>query len=96
METLKPQFTPGQSITNAPTSSIEEKLTNLQYQQELDNKNQQNKDLTEKVETLKIKLQESKDRLKDFDKLKLQVHLISKHSTIFLYYTCSNFFRTIN
>lgn len=75
METLKPQFTPGQSMATAPPASIEEKLNNLQYQQELENRNLQIKDLSEKLETLKIKRQEDKERMKDYDKLKIQVFL---------------------
>ncbi|XP_025834813.1 dynactin subunit 1 [Agrilus planipennis] len=75
VETLKPQFTPGQAMnpTSTPTSSVEEKLTHLQYQQELDNRDQQIKDLSEKLETLKIKRLEDKEKLKDYDKLKIQL-----------------------
>lgn len=73
METLKPQFTPGQAINSAPPVSVEEKLNNLQYQQELENRNQQVKDLSEKLETLKIKRQEDKEKMKDHDKLKIQL-----------------------
>lgn len=65
---------PGQSITAVPSASIEEKLTNLQYQQELENRNQQIKDYIEKLETLKLKRQEDKEKMKDYDKLKIQVY----------------------
>lgn len=75
METLRPQFTPGQALTSTPISTIEEKLSNLQFQQELENRNQQIKDLTEKLETLKIKRVEDKEKLKDYDKLKIQVRM---------------------
>lgn len=77
METLKPQFTPGAVITTTPTpiSSIEDKISHLQIQQELENRNQQIRDLNEKIETLKIRRQEDKERLKDYDKLKIQVNL---------------------
>lgn len=75
VETLKPQFTPGQAMTSTPITSVEEKLIHLQYSQELENRNQQIKDLTEKLETLKIKRQEDKEKLKDYDKLKIQVYL---------------------
>lgn len=74
METLRPQFTPGQALTSTPISTIEEKLSNLQFQQELENRSQQIKDLSEKLETLKIKRLEDKERLKDYDKLKIQVN----------------------
>lgn len=73
VETLKPQFTPGQSATSTAITSVEEKLIHLQYTQELDNRNQQIKDLTEKLETLKIKRQEDKEKMKDYDKLKIQL-----------------------
>nr|XP_022907890.1 dynactin subunit 1 isoform X2 [Onthophagus taurus] len=73
VETLKPQFIPGQVLTTTPMTSVEEKLSNLQLQQELDNRNQQIKDLNEKLDTLKVKRQEDKERFKDFDKLKIQL-----------------------
>lgn len=73
METLRPQFTPGQALTSTPISSIEEKFNNLQIQQEIENRNQQIKDLTECLETLRIKRLEDKEKLKDYDKLKIQV-----------------------
>nr|CAH7755036.1 unnamed protein product [Callosobruchus chinensis] len=74
VETLKPQFTPGQSLTTpTPITSIEEKISNLQLQQELENRSQQIKDLSEKLETLKLKRQEDKEKLKDYDKLKIQL-----------------------
>ncbi|KAL3270021.1 hypothetical protein HHI36_009077 [Cryptolaemus montrouzieri] len=79
VETLKPQFTPGQALTSAPTpvSTMEEKITIMQIQQECENRNQQIKDLQEKLETLKIKRQEDKEKLKDYDKLKIQLdHLL--------------------
>ena len=73
METLKPQFTPGQALTTTPMSTVEEKLSNLQFQQELDNRNLQIKDLSEKLETLHVKRLEDKERLKDYDKLRIQL-----------------------
>ncbi|KAL1514252.1 hypothetical protein ABEB36_003539 [Hypothenemus hampei] len=73
VETLKPQFTPGAALNSTPISSVEDKLSQLQLQQELDNRSQQIRDLTEKIETLKIRRQEDKERLKDYDKLKLQL-----------------------
>ncbi|CAH1953815.1 unnamed protein product [Acanthoscelides obtectus] len=74
VETLKPQFTPGQSLTTpTPITSVEEKISNLQLQQELENRSQQIKDLSEKLETLKLKRQDDKEKLKDYDKLKIQL-----------------------
>ncbi|CAH0555290.1 unnamed protein product [Brassicogethes aeneus] len=75
VETLKPQFTPGHSITTTPTpiTSVEDKINHLQLQQEIENRQQQIRDLGEKLESLKIKRQEDKERLKDYDKLKIQL-----------------------
>uniref|UniRef100_A0A6P7G1R3 Dynactin subunit 1 n=1 Tax=Diabrotica virgifera virgifera TaxID=50390 RepID=A0A6P7G1R3_DIAVI len=75
VETLKPQFTPGQAMTTAPTpvTSMDEKISNLQLQQELENRSQQIVDLGEKLDTLKIKRQEDKERLKNYEKLTIQL-----------------------
>ncbi|XP_030761561.1 dynactin subunit 1 isoform X2 [Sitophilus oryzae] len=75
VENLKPQFTPGAVITTTPTpvASVEEKISHLQLQQELENRSQQIRDLNEKIDTLKIRRQEDKERLKDYDKLKIQL-----------------------
>lgn len=59
--------------TPTPITSMEDKLSNLQLQQEIENRNQQIRDLSEKIETMKIRRQEDKERLKDYDKLKIQV-----------------------
>uniref|UniRef100_A0A182J6P7 Dynactin subunit 1 n=1 Tax=Anopheles atroparvus TaxID=41427 RepID=A0A182J6P7_ANOAO len=80
VETLKPQFTPGQSLTSpspAPTpapgaSSTEDRIHILQLQQELDEVRKQNADLSEKLETLKQRRAEDRERLREFDKLKTQ------------------------
>lgn len=48
-------------------------MSHLQLQQEIENRNQQIRDLAEKIETMKIRRQEDKERLKDYDKLKIQV-----------------------
>lgn len=47
----------------------------MQFQQELESRNQQIEDLTAKLETLRIKRLEDKEKLKDYDKLKIQVML---------------------
>ncbi|XP_065173982.1 dynactin subunit 1 isoform X2 [Atheta coriaria] len=75
VETLKPQFTPGQAITSTttPITSVEDKLSTLQFQQEIENREQQIRDLSEKLETLKIKRHDDKERTKDYDKLKIQL-----------------------
>ncbi|XP_050068192.1 dynactin subunit 1 isoform X3 [Anopheles maculipalpis] len=79
VETLKPQFTPGQSLispspapTPAPGSSTEDRIHILQLQQELDEMRKLNGDLSEKLETLKQRRAEDRERLREFDKLKTQ------------------------
>uniref|UniRef100_A0A182STP0 Dynein associated protein domain-containing protein n=1 Tax=Anopheles maculatus TaxID=74869 RepID=A0A182STP0_9DIPT len=79
VETLKPQFTPGQSLispspapTPAPGSSTEDRIHILQLQQELDEMRKLNSDLSEKLETLKQRRAEDRERLREFDKMKTQ------------------------
>ncbi|XP_059611897.1 dynactin subunit 1 isoform X3 [Phlebotomus argentipes] len=73
LETLKPQFTPGQSLTSpSPALTAEDKLAALQQQQEIDDLKGQVKDLTEKLETLRLRRAEDKERLREFDKMKTQ------------------------
>lgn len=76
LETLRPQFTPGQSLISpspAPaTTSTEDKIHTLQLQQENDELKTQVRDLSEKLETLKIRRADDKERLRDFDKMKTQ------------------------
>ncbi|KAL6445508.1 hypothetical protein ACFW04_000817 [Cataglyphis niger] len=75
VETLKPQFVPGQVMAGsaAVANLVEEKLSHLQLVQENDNLKSQVRDLTEKVETLRVKRMQDKERMKDFEKTKLQV-----------------------
>ncbi|XP_053668857.1 dynactin subunit 1 [Anopheles marshallii] len=79
VETLKPQFTPGQSLispspapTPAPGSSTEDRIHILQLQQELEEMRKLNNDLGEKLETLKQRRAEDRERLREFDKMKTQ------------------------
>ncbi|XP_058824296.1 dynactin subunit 1 isoform X4 [Topomyia yanbarensis] len=73
VETLKPQFTPGQSLTSpSPAPSTEDRIHLLQLQQEIEDMKMQNKDLVEKLETLKLRRTEDKERLREFDKMKTQ------------------------
>ncbi|XP_037922936.1 dynactin subunit 1 isoform X4 [Hermetia illucens] len=73
LETLNPQFTPGQSLTT-PSQGMgtEDKISALQQQQEIDDLKNQVRDLTEKLETLKQRRAEDKERLREFDKMKTQ------------------------
>ncbi|XP_015111806.1 dynactin subunit 1 isoform X2 [Diachasma alloeum] len=74
VETLKPHFVPGQAMAGSMSSAsnIEEKLSHLQLVQENENLKAQVSDLTEKVETLRVKRMQDKERMKDFEKTKLQ------------------------
>ncbi|XP_053670945.1 dynactin subunit 1 [Anopheles nili] len=79
VETLKPQFTPGQSLTSpspamtpAPGSSTEDRIHILQLQQELEESRKQATDLSEKLETLKQRRAEDRERMREFDKMKTQ------------------------
>uniref|UniRef100_U5EZ92 Dynactin subunit 1 n=1 Tax=Corethrella appendiculata TaxID=1370023 RepID=U5EZ92_9DIPT len=74
LETLKPQFTPGQSLTSPSPAhtSTEDRIQILQLQQEIEDLKVQNKDLVEKLETLKQRRSEDKERLREFDKMKTQ------------------------
>lgn len=58
-------------------SSIDERLTNLQQQQEIEGLKVEVKDLNEKLETLKIKRNEDKIKLKEFEKTKIQLQQVS-------------------
>ncbi|XP_011298057.1 dynactin subunit 1 isoform X2 [Fopius arisanus] len=74
VETLKPHFVPGQVMAGSlsSASNMEEKLSHLQLVQENENLKSQVTDLTEKVETLRVKRMQDKERMKDFEKTKLQ------------------------
>lgn len=75
LENLKPQFTPGQSITSPAVSSqqsMEEKLNLLQLQQENEELRNQVKELNDKLEIQKSRRNDDKERLREFDKMKTQ------------------------
>ncbi|XP_076295743.1 dynactin subunit 1 isoform X5 [Lasioglossum baleicum] len=83
VETLKPQFVPGQVMAGSAAAAnvVEEKLTHLQLQQENENLKSQVRDLTEKVETLRLKRMQDKERMKDFEKTKLQLDQLVEFKT---------------
>ncbi|KAL7291348.1 hypothetical protein TKK_0014946 [Trichogramma kaykai] len=73
VENLKPQFVPGQAIgPSAISNTMEEKLSLLQAQQENDNLKAQIKDLNERIEVLRVKRMQDKDKMKEFEKVRLQ------------------------
>nr|XP_014088318.2 dynactin subunit 1 [Bactrocera oleae]XP_036216315.1 dynactin subunit 1 [Bactrocera oleae]XP_036216317.1 dynactin subunit 1 [Bactrocera oleae] len=78
LEILKPQFTPLQpmrspSFTAVPQGpTAEEKAAVAEQQKLIEDLQMQVTDLTEKLETLKQRRNEDKDRLREFDKMKIQ------------------------
>ncbi|XP_034942305.1 dynactin subunit 1-like isoform X2 [Chelonus insularis] len=84
VETLKPNFVPGQSMTGSIISSassgtvsasgnVEEKLNHMQLLQENENLKGQVMDLNEKLELLRTKRLQDKEKMKEFEKTKLQL-----------------------
>lgn len=81
LENLKPQFTPGQSITSPAVPSqhlMEEKLNALQMQQENEELRNQIRELNEKLEIQKQRRNDDKERLRDFDKMKTQYEQLTE------------------
>ncbi|XP_053623105.1 dynactin subunit 1 isoform X2 [Plodia interpunctella] len=72
VETLTPQFTLGQSITSPP-APVEDKLANLQAQQEITSLKSEVEDLKEKLETLKVRRAEDREKLRELERLRLQL-----------------------
>ena len=62
------------------STSISEKMTNLAQQQEMEGLKAEIKDLEEKLETLKVKRAEDKVKLKEFEKVKIQLQQVSLFS----------------
>ncbi|XP_075989035.1 dynactin subunit 1 [Anticarsia gemmatalis] len=75
VETLTPQYTPGQSITSPQpaSSTMEDKLANIQAQQEITNLKAEVEDLKEKLETLKVRRAEDREKLREFERVRLQL-----------------------
>merc|ERR1719336_2422340 len=51
---------------------MEEKINNIQLQQEINNYKDDMKDLQEKFETLKVKRAQDKEKLKDYERIMIQ------------------------
>lgn len=58
------------------TSSMTEKLASLELQQEIENLKADVRDREEKLETLKLKRAEDKVKLKEFEKIKIQLQQV--------------------
>ena len=68
----------GSSVTSAAmTTSLTEKIANLEQQQEMENLKSEIRDLEEKLETLKVKRNEDKVKLKELEKVKIQMLAVS-------------------
>ncbi|XP_014675205.1 PREDICTED: dynactin subunit 1-like [Priapulus caudatus] len=63
------------------TAVIADQLSVLQHQQEIENLTSEIKDLNEKMETLKIKRTEDKNKLKEFEKVKIQMQQLVEYKT---------------
>lgn len=71
VETLRPQFIPGQPMTSpSPSLSAEEKLLSMQLQQENEDLRGQVRDLSEKLETIKQRRAEDKEFIRELEKIK--------------------------
>ena len=54
------------------SDKMEEKISNMQLQQEINNYKDDVKDLQEKLETLKVKRAQDKEKMKDYERIVLQ------------------------
>ncbi|XP_065349335.1 dynactin subunit 1 isoform X2 [Cloeon dipterum] len=72
VENLKPQFTPGQ-VLSPSISSISFQSEDKPSSAEVVQLKNEIKDLNEKLETLKVKRGQDKEKLKEFDKVRLQL-----------------------
>lgn len=86
LEILKPQFTPSQplrspSFTMPSNSGAEDKVALLEAQKTSAELQAQLADLTEKLETLKQRRNEDKERLREFDKMKIQFEQLQEFRT---------------
>lgn len=85
LETLKPQFTPGQTLTATSTAiqqqSMEDKLTTLQLQQENEDLRHDINELTDKLEIQKSRRNDDKERLREFEKMKTQYEQLVEFKT---------------
>ncbi|CAH2101392.1 unnamed protein product [Euphydryas editha] len=75
VETLTPQYTPGQSLTSPQQTStaVEDKLANIQAQQEITALKSEVEDLKEKLETLKVRRAEDREKLRELERVRLQL-----------------------
>ncbi|RUS81403.1 hypothetical protein EGW08_010841 [Elysia chlorotica] len=79
---VQPQTNLGQlGAMSGSQISIDERLANVQQQQEIEGLQVEVKDLNEKLETLKIKRNEDKAKLKEFEKTKIQLQQLQEYKS---------------
>ncbi|XP_013138470.1 PREDICTED: dynactin subunit 1-like [Papilio polytes] len=83
VETLTPQYTPGQSLTSPQpvSNAVEDKLANMQAQQEITNLKSEVEDLKEKLETLRVRRAEDREKLKELERVRLQLDQANEFKT---------------
>ncbi|XP_033149470.1 dynactin subunit 1 [Drosophila busckii] len=86
VEILTPQFTPSQpmrspSFTSSPPNTTEDKAALLEAQKTNAELQTQLVDVSEKLETLKQRRNEDKERLREFDKMKIQFEQLQEFRT---------------
>ncbi|XP_055894573.1 dynactin subunit 1-like isoform X2 [Biomphalaria glabrata] len=69
------------SAMSSSQSSIDERFSSVQQQQEIEGLKLEVKDLNEKLETLKIKRAEDKVKLKEFEKTKIQLQQLQEYKS---------------
>lgn len=81
LEMLTPQFTPNQPMRSPSFNTIEERNNTIEQQKNIDELKKQVGDLTEKLETVKQRRLEDKERYRDFDKMKIQFEQLQEFKT---------------
>ncbi|CAC5389287.1 DCTN1 [Mytilus coruscus] len=78
-DTKRPSITPDDTKRMSMSMSTEGSLTNIQQLQEIEGLKAEIKDLNEKLETLKIKRGDDKTKLKEFEKVKIQLQQLQEY-----------------
>ncbi|XP_071169051.1 dynactin subunit 1-like isoform X2 [Mytilus edulis] len=78
-DTKRPSITPDDTKRMSMSMSAEGSLTNIQQLQEMEGLKAEIKDLNEKLETLKIKRGDDKTKLKEFEKVKIQLQQLQEY-----------------
>ncbi|VDI73034.1 dynactin 1 [Mytilus galloprovincialis] len=78
-DTKRPSITPDDTKRMSMSMSAEGSLSNIQQLQEMEGLKAEIKDLNEKLETLKIKRGDDKTKLKEFEKVKIQLQQLQEY-----------------